>query len=116
MRAGDLKYRIALYQLTIQTTDFGDTREIYEYKGSYRARVNYAGGSELIENDQIFHTVTREFIVRAYVPVVETDIIIWNDQKWRIISIDHNKQYNDIIIRTELMMGENLTIVNNGSI
>lgn len=108
MKAADLKERIKIYGLRVTATVYGDTHNEYDFKYSCRARVNYASGSRTVDNDAIFYSVDREFIVRSYVPVCDTDIIVWNDTNWRVLSIDHSKQYNDIIIRTEKIEGDNI--------
>ena len=79
MKAADLKERIKIYRLYTTATVYGDTHDEYKFNYSCRARVNYASGNRTIQNDAIFYSVDREFIVRSYVPVKDTDIIIWND-------------------------------------
>jgi len=101
MKAADLFYRINIYKMTKTATDFGEVR--YDWntlRTSCRARVNYSSGTRTVQNDEIYYAVDREFIVRSYVEVEDTDIIEWNGEKWRILSIDHNRQYNNIFIRT----------------
>lgn len=111
MRSGDLKERIKIYSLLTKTTVYGDTHDEYSYNYTCRARVNYASGNRIVENEEIFYSVDREFIVRSYVPIKDTDIIVWNNEKWRILSKDHNKTYNDIIIRTTKIEGDNIIFV-----
>ena len=110
MNSGQLKDRIYIYEQQISRTPYGNTSRKWVCKYTTRARVNYSSANRDINNDEIFYTVEREFIVRHYVPVVETDIIVWNDQKWRILSIDRNRQYNNIFIRTTKIMDEDIKI------
>lgn len=101
MKAADLFHRINIYKMTTSTTDFGEVRYDWDtLRCTCRARVNYSSGTRTVENDEIFYSVDREFIVRSYVEVEDTDIIEWNGEKWRILTIDHNRQYNNIFIRT----------------
>lgn len=102
MKASDLDERIQIYRQVVTRTSGGAANITYEYKCSTRARVNYASGTRLIENEEIFYDVNRQFIVRHYIPVVDTDEIRWNGQRWRILSIDRNREYHDIIIQTSL--------------
>lgn len=103
MDSGFLKDRIEIYQQVVTRTDSGATDIEYEFKCSTRARVNWSTGDRTVNNDEIFYSTDREFIVRAYVPVVETDEIRWNNQRWQILSIEHNKRFNNIFIKTTLI-------------
>lgn len=100
MKASDLEERIEIWEANRTRTQSGDAPVEYSFKCSTRARVNYSSGSRVITNDEIFYDVDREFIVRYYVPVVETDEIRWKNQRWQILSIDKSRLYNDIIIKT----------------
>lgn len=110
MKAADLFERIDIYELKITDSPFGDTKRQWKKKYSTRARVNYSSGNRTIENDEIFFMVDREFIMRHYVPIVDTDIIVWKDEKWRVLTIDHNRQYKDIIVRTTKIMDEDVEL------
>lgn len=112
MNSADLKERINIYELTVTATEFGDTHDEYSFKYSCRARVNYSTGSRTVDNDAIFYSEDREFIVRSYVPIKNTDIIEWDNFLWQVLSIDKNKAYNDIIIRTTKIQGDNTPIIN----
>ena len=100
MRAPDLKHRIVIYRLINNKTDYGYTNPTYELKCSCRARVNYLSGGRTTDNEEIFYTVEREFIVRSYIPIEYTDIIKYDGDEWQVISIDRIHSYNDIVIRT----------------
>lgn len=113
MKASDLDKVIDIYELVITETLSGFTSRKWVKKYTTRARVNYSSGGRTIENDEIFFMVDREFIMRHYVPIVDTDIIIWNDEKWRVLSIDHNREFNDIIVRTTKIIDEDIEIDGN---
>lgn len=103
MKASDLEYRIEIYRQVVARSASGAANISYEYRCSTRAHIRYASGSRTVENNEIFYDVDRQFVVRHYVPVEETDIIHWNNQRWRILSIDRNREWNDIIIQTTLI-------------
>lgn len=103
MKSSDLEEKIDIYSRTVTRVGGGAGDETFAYKLSTRARVNYASGNRTLDNDEIFYDVNRTFIVRRYVPVVDTDEIRWNGQRWQILSIDKNREYNDIIIQTSLV-------------
>lgn len=100
MRSSDLKKRIQIYKQIVSASDFGRTNTTYEYKCSCRARVNYLTGNKTMDNEEIFYSVDREFIVRHYVPIEYTDIIKYDGDDWAVVSIDRIHSYNDIVIRT----------------
>lgn len=100
MKASDLNERIEIWQAVTTRTQSGAAPVEYEYKCSTRARVNYSTGTRTISNDEIFYDVDREFIVRHYVPVVDTDEIRWKDTRWQILSIDRSREYHNIVIKT----------------
>ena len=103
MKASDLRDRIYIYRQETTRTQTGAFEVSYEYKCSCRARINYSSGNRTIDNEEIFYSTERTFIVRHYVPVVETDQIRWDDKKWQILSIDHDRKYNNIVIKTTLI-------------
>lgn len=100
MKSGDLKYRIEILEPVKTTTSFGPAIDSFKHKYTCRARVNYLTGDRTIDNEEIFYSVDREFIVRSYVPIKYDDIIRWNDDDWQVLSIDPVREFNDIIIRT----------------
>lgn len=100
MISSQLRDRINILEQTITKNEFGQTEIGYQFKYSTRARVNYSSGTRTMDNDEIFYSVDREFIVRSYVPIVDTDIIEWDNEKWRVLTIDKNRHYNNILIRT----------------
>lgn len=100
MKSSDLRDRIQIYKQVVETTEFGRTNISYEYKCSCRARVNYLTGTRTMDNEEIFYSVDREFIVRSYVPIEYTDIIKYKGDDWQVLSIDHIHSYNDIVINT----------------
>lgn len=110
MDSGQLHDRIDIYELVITKSPYGDTNREWQKKYSTRARVNYSSGTRTMENDEIFFSVDREFIMRHYVPIVDTDIIVWNNEKWRVLTIDHNRQYNNIFVRTTKILDEDVQI------
>ena len=103
MDSGFIKDRIEIYKQVTTRTATGATDITNEYRCSCRARVNWLTGNREVNNDEIFYAIDRDFIVRSYVPVEETDEIRWNNQRWQILSVEHNKKFNNIIIKTQLL-------------
>lgn len=103
MKSSDLRERISIYEQVTTRTESGAVNIDWQLKYSCRARVNYSSGNRIIDNDEIFYLVDRDFIVRSYVPVVDTDEIRWDNKRWQIKSIDKNHEYNNILIHTTLV-------------
>lgn len=100
MKASDLNERIDIYEQVTTRTLSGAVNIDWQIKYSCRARINYSSGNRIIDNDEIFYTVDRDFIVRSYVPVIDTDEIRWDNKRWQIRSIDKNREYNNQVIHT----------------
>lgn len=103
MKAGILKEKIEIWEPVTITTSYGDSQTEYQYLREVRANVRYDAGSRTTENDEIFYSVYRTFIVRYYTDVVETMRIKFQGKFYRILSIEPNKYYNDKVIHTELV-------------
>lgn len=103
MKAGILKERIEIHEPRIITTEYGDSKTEYSLFYVTRANVKYNSGSRVTENDEIVYPHSKTFIVRHYVPVKEPMRIKFEDNFYRIISINSNKYYNDKKIYAELV-------------
>ena len=100
MKSSDLKETIKIYEFIDGTTEFGRTDNYYQFKCQTRARVNYISGDRTMDNDEIFYSVNRTFIVRSYVNVAYTDVIEYDGDYWQVTSVDKIHAYNDIVITT----------------
>lgn len=100
MKSADLKHRINIYKQHVEKSEFGRTMITYEPKTSCRARINYLTGNRTIDNEEIFYSVDREFIVRSYVDIAYTDVIEYDGDFWQVLSVDKIHEYNDIVVKT----------------
>lgn len=103
MQAGTLNEIIQLYRTVTVINDYGERSETLEQKYTTRANVSWDSGNLTDTNDEIFHAYTKTFRMRSYVPIVETDVIQWQNNKFRILSIEHRRESNEIIVRAELI-------------
>lgn len=103
MNSAILKDKIDIYALTTERTDYGTIKETYVLKYSTRANTKFMSQNQVVSEGEVYYPINMQFIVRAYVPITETDYILFDNKKWRILSIDKNKYYNDISINTTLM-------------
>jgi len=98
MQSHLLRDPIDIYQLETIKTEYGTIKSDYVPKYHTRSYVKFNSENQVVSEGEIFYPINRTFIVRAYVPVVESDRIFWQDKWWKILSINQNKYYNDIEI------------------
>ena len=103
MNAAILKDPIDIYELVTTKTEYGTIQTSYNLKYHTRAYVRFNSENMTVSEGEVFYPINRTFIVRAYVPVVETDRIKWDNKWWRILSINKNKYYNNIEISTTVV-------------
>lgn len=103
MNAAILREPIKIVALKTTKTQYGTIQTSYVDKYETKACVKFNSENQVISEGEIFYPINREFIVRAYVPVTETDRIVYDDKQWKILSINKNIYYNDISILTTLV-------------
>lgn len=102
-RAGLLNEIIEIYRPTTTINDYGERVETYELIYTTRAEIINDSGGRTVENHEIVNTYNKTFNVRYYVPVLDTDEIRWQNKRYRIITTEKRRNYNDIQIKTELI-------------
>lgn len=102
-RAGLLNEVIEIYKLNVSKNDYGQEVRTWDLKLSTRAKVSYNTGSRDTENSEITHNYTKSFTVRYYVNVEENDQIKWGGKLYRILEIERSREYQQIVINTELI-------------
>lgn len=103
MNAGTLNEIIQLYRCVTYINEYSERTETLELKYTTRANVSWDSGNRSDSNDEIHYIYMKTFRVRSYVPVVETDTIVWQNTKYRILSIEHRRESNEIIIKAEII-------------
>lgn len=103
MNAALLKEPIDIYELNTTKTEYGTIQTSYTLKYHTRSYVKFNSENMTVSEGEIFFPVNRTFIVRSYVPVVETDQIEFEGKRYKILSINKNKYYNDTEIQTVLL-------------
>lgn len=103
MIAGILKEIITIKRAVIVKNDFGEEVETWSDVTTTRAYVKQSSSQRNEENGEITYDFIKEFRVRIYVDVRPYDIIIWNGQKYRILSLDKQKDLQQITLQTELI-------------
>lgn len=103
MIAGRLNEVVKVYNVNSTINSFGERLEEYVLTMTTRARVEYNTGGRQNENDEIVFNYTKTFNLRSYVPVVDTSHIEWQSKMYRVLSVEHRREYNDIVVVTELI-------------
>ena len=93
-----LKDPIDIYELVTIKTEYGTIKTSYNLKYHTRAYVRFNSENMTVSEGEVYFPINKTFIVRAYVPVTETDQIEHEGKRYKILSINRNKYYNDIEI------------------
>lgn len=103
MIAGRLNNIIVVQKPTIVQNEFGANSIVWNNYLTTRAQVTYNNGNRVNENDEIVFAYEIIFTVRIYHQIDEQMQIIWNNKKYRILSIEPDKDKQKQIIRTALI-------------
>lgn len=103
MQAGLLTEKILIEQPIIQQDGFGANDIKWSNFKNTRANVTYSNGNRVNENNEIIFAYNIIFKIRYYHKIKECMRIIWNEQKYRILSIQPDKHRQYKIINTELI-------------
>lgn len=102
-RAGLLNEIIDIYTLSASCNDYGEREEVYTKTYTTRAAVQNDGGVRNVVNSEIVYPYGKSFIVRYYVPISDTSQIEWQNKRYRVISVEKRRAFNDILIKTEII-------------
>ena len=105
MRSGFYSSPIKIERKEVITSDYGTDRIAWKTIYNTKAKVDYVNGDRTEENREVFFTQYLKFTVRQYIKVENEDRIIYDSNKYRILSIERrgNTTQNDVIITTELI-------------
>lgn len=91
MRSGLLNERLTVYTLTTTTGNFGANTTALTTKGTYWCRVLHRQHDrETTDVDRVVYNPELRFELRANVPIVDSDIVEYNSQKFVITAIETN--------------------------
>lgn len=103
MNGGRLTKLITIERPSIEQNDFGANGIQWNQHIQTRADVTFESGTRATENNEVIFSYNKIFTIRYYHNIDEKDRIIWNNKKWRILSIEPDKSKQLITIRTELI-------------
>ena len=101
--AGLLNKRIEVYKPVTVTNAAGYTSIKWTKVFETRANVRQTGMSRVQQINEIFYPTTKEFIIRSYHQLDEFHRIKYQNNFYRIISIDRRREMNDILIIADLV-------------
>ena len=104
MEAGKLTERITIQRPEAVRDVYGSTATVWtDVVANLPAAVNYVRGDREIDNEEIFHGRVTTFSIRWRGTVNEEMRILWDNLKYRILSIDRRTHRREYLIRTELI-------------
>lgn len=103
MQAGQLKHIIEFEKRELITNEFNEQMIEYNKCLTTKAQVEFSDGSRAVENNEIVFNYSPVFNIRYYHNVNETMRIKFNNQYYRIVSIQPFKEYQYKRIITELI-------------
>lgn len=103
MKSGDLRYSIEVWRSTIVKDQYGKGKTEWEYLYKTRANAICSPIARTEENTEIFFPHNMEFVIRSYHDIKDMDRIYFQGNKYRILSIFHDRMKNQISIKTELI-------------
>lgn len=104
MLAGKLNEIITIEELQIIKNEYGEEQtDRYAPKIRTRAEVRYNNGNRITDNNEIFFAYDVTFIIRIYHNITELDRVIYDNQPYRILAIEKNKQYQLLNLKCELI-------------
>lgn len=101
MRAGILVEQITFLKPTTTRGDYNEEKTTYTPVIRTRAYVDHKKGNKIEVTDESFWTDIREFIVRIYHSIEPDFHILYQDNEYRILDIDEDREWQRMIIKAE---------------
>lgn len=83
--------------------DFGEETVEYVDKYQVRARIVHQTGSVDVENGEILHNYRKKIEMYRFIDIRLTDYLKFDDNQFRVIDIDENRQLNKKTLIVELV-------------
>lgn len=103
MQAGLLNRTIEVYKPVKLTSPVGSTTTEWAKMYETRANVRHVSMNRSYDIAEINYPMTREFIIRSYNNIDPYFRIKYQNDFYRIISIDKRREMNDILILADLV-------------
>ena len=103
MQAGLLNRQIEVYKPVTLTNTVGSTTIKWTKAFETRANVRQTSMSRGQQVNEIFYPTSKEFIIRSYHHIDEFHRIKYQNNMYRIVSIERRREMNDILIIADLV-------------
>ena len=101
MRAGLLNEIIEITRPVTTKNQYGEKELTYEPFYTTKARVVFGGGNRAQENGEILYNYSLSFEIYDYVKILDTDHILYEENEYRVLSVEHNKHQMKKVVRVE---------------
>lgn len=102
-KRGQLNEFIEIWQSFITKNEFGEQVNEFNFKNRARCKVRYDSGQRLIQNQEIFYSYIRTFIVDEFVDINEFNRIKYKGQFYQINNIQHIVKDRILIVQTSIL-------------
>ena len=103
LRAGLLNEYITFRKRVITRDDFGEQSSVWQNVISTRARVVRLNGNRTMENNEVWHPTSLQFIIRSYHNIDNEMEIVYNGNRYSIVFIDVQRLNQLTTITAELI-------------
>ena len=103
LRAGLLNEYITFRKRVITRDDFGEQSSAWLNVISTRARVVRMSGNRTMENNEVWHPTSMQFIIRSYHIIDNEMEIVYNGNRYNIVFIDVQRSNQLTTITAELI-------------
>lgn len=101
MIAGRYNETVKIFHPVTTINKYGEKESTYQEIYKTRARVDNTSGNRVEENHEIVFSYNFNFTLRSYVPVSETSQIEWQGNKYRVLTLQRRREFNDIYVQAE---------------
>lgn len=103
MQAGLLKYVIDIQEVAKSKDEYGAEIEQWQNVIQTKSDVRYLNGSKTLQNGEIINLNQLQFTVRHYLNINEQMRIIYEEKKYRILSVNNDRLMAKKMIIAELI-------------
>lgn len=104
MQAGVLNDIMYWKHPDVYQNDFGEQETVWSEPKKIRCSVKYNYLSRNNVNQDMVYDEETDFIIRYYHKICDYDIVIWNNDEYRILSIELEKDKQRKILRCQKIM------------
>lgn len=103
MQAGLLKEWITIQQEITERSPSGSVKRVWKDLCKKRARVQFKGGDAVVSTWETTHTVSIVVTIRYQKGIDRNMRIVWNGEKYRILSADRDRIQMALMFKCELI-------------